>query len=138
MVTAGVFVFDKEGRVLLHLRPDKEGWAHPGGFMELNESVEETARREVFEETGLRLGELELFGIYSGPDKDRTLPNGDQVACVDIMFICRKYEGELVRESEESLDVRFFPLNDLPSNIFADQEHEFKNLLSGKTPPFCE
>lgn len=138
MVTAGVFVFDKEDRVLLHLRSDNECWAHPGGFMELGESVEETARREVFEETGLRLGALGLFGIYSGPDKEMTLPNGDEVACVDIMFTCREFEGRLQQENEESLAVKFFPLDALPPNMFTDQQPEFRDLLSKKQPPFCE
>ena len=48
--------------------------------MELGETVQDTARREVFEETGLRLGKLELFGMYSGPDYYKTFPNGDQVS----------------------------------------------------------
>lgn len=64
MVVAGAFVFDKENRLLLHQRSDNQSWGLPGGFMELGETVQEAARREVFEETGLHLGNLDLFGIY--------------------------------------------------------------------------
>lgn len=55
-----VFVYDHEGRVLLHRRGDNGCWGFPGGVMELGESFEDTARREVFEETGLLVGELTL------------------------------------------------------------------------------
>ncbi len=51
--------------LLLQQRSDNGRWGLPGGFMELEESIEDTARREVWEETGLRLGAMELFGIYS-------------------------------------------------------------------------
>ena len=64
MVGAGVAVFDQEKRLLLQRRADTNTWALNGGFMELGESIEDTARREVFEETGLTLTNLELF-IYS-------------------------------------------------------------------------
>jgi 8-oxo-dGTP pyrophosphatase MutT (NUDIX family) len=61
--------------------------------MELGETVQEAARREVFEETGLRLAKLDLFGIYSGPDYDKTFFNGDQVSMVQLLFTCKEYEG---------------------------------------------
>ncbi|QHA91853.1 NUDIX domain-containing protein [Bacillus sp. N1-1] len=77
MVVAGAMVFDTENRLLLQLRTDSESWGLPGGFMDLNESVQETARREVLEETGLVLKEMSLFGIYSGSDKEKTFDNGD-------------------------------------------------------------
>ncbi|MGD6992107.1 NUDIX domain-containing protein [Sutcliffiella horikoshii] len=77
MVVAGAFVFDKENRVLMQKRSDNGQWGFPGGFMDLGESVQDTARREVYEETGLKLEEFELFGIYSGPQYDKTFSNGD-------------------------------------------------------------
>ncbi|WP_234946587.1 NUDIX domain-containing protein [Bacillus sp. m3-13] len=58
----------------------------PGGFMELGENITDAARREVQEETGLHLEQLELFGIYSGPEYDKTFANGDQVSLVQVLF----------------------------------------------------
>ena len=63
---ASVLVEDSEGRVLLQLRHDNHCWGYPGGSMEIDEELEDTARRELFEETGIIAEELELFGVFSG------------------------------------------------------------------------
>lgn len=107
MVVAGAFVFDEENRVLMQKRSDNGQWGFPGGFMELGESVQDTARREVYEETGLHLEKLELFGIYSGSEYDKTFANGDQVSLVQVSFICRQYKGNLVVSNEESIQNKF-------------------------------
>ena len=64
---AVVIILNEQNEMLLQHRSDG-GWGLPGGIMELGESMEETARREVQEETGLVVGELELMGIFSGED----------------------------------------------------------------------
>lgn len=134
MVAAGVFIMDSEERVLLQLRSDNNQWGHPGGFMELGEKVADTARREAFEETGLLLGNMELLGIYSGTEQERTLTNGDEIALVKIIFICSDYAGELDKSNEESIVLKFFPLNSLPE-IWESQKPEFEDLLSEHTKP---
>lgn len=138
MVVAGALVFDKENRILLQQRFDNGQWGIPGGFMELGENIQETARREVYEETGINLGELNLVGIYSGPDYDKIFPNGDQVSFVQIFFTCKQYNGHLIQHNEESLNNKFFNLNELPSNIFGDHKMIFKDLLSKQKLPIIK
>jgi ADP-ribose pyrophosphatase YjhB (NUDIX family) len=135
MVVAGAFVFDKENRVLLQKRSDNGQWGFPGGFMDLGESVQDTARREVYEETGLKLEELELFGIYSGPQYDKTFSNGDQVSLVLISFICKQYSGQLVESNEESIQNKFYSLKELPENIFTEHKMLIDDLISKKELP---
>jgi 8-oxo-dGTP pyrophosphatase MutT (NUDIX family) len=135
MVIAGAFVFDKDNRLLLQQRSDTGEWGLPGGFMELGENVQDTARREVFEETGLNLGKLELFGIYSGSKYDKTFANGDQVSLVQIIFSIRDYTGLLIEANEESLSNCFFHLNELPPVLFPDHQIFFEDLLSGQEIP---
>jgi ADP-ribose pyrophosphatase YjhB (NUDIX family) len=135
MVVAGAFVFDQENRVLMQKRTDNGQWGFPGGFMQLGESVQDTARREVYEETGLLLDGLELFGIYSGPQYDKTFSNGDQVALVLISFICKRYSGVLVESNEESIQNNFFPLEELPENIFTEHQMLVNDLLSKRPLP---
>ncbi|TGB03735.1 NUDIX hydrolase [Halobacillus salinus] len=135
MVVSGAFIFDEANHVLMQKRSDNGQWGFPGGFMELGESLEDTAKREVLEETGIEMQELELFGIYSGPEYDKTFPNGDEAALVLVSFICKRYKGELVESNEESVQNAFFPLDELPVPIFDDHEMLVKDLLSKKQIP---
>ena len=50
--------------------PFKGRYALPGGFAEIGETIEETCRRELLEETGVKAGRLELIGVYSDPKRD--------------------------------------------------------------------
>jgi NUDIX domain len=65
--SAGALVFDQAGRVLLQRRADDATWNIPGGAMEPGEALEQTAKREVREETGLDIGDLKLLCVLSGP-----------------------------------------------------------------------
>lgn len=135
MVVAGSIVYDNENRVLLQKRSDNGEWGMAGGFMELGESIQDTARREVFEETGLKLGRLELFAIYSGPQYDKTFPNGDQVSMVQIVFTCKDFTGDLIAQNGESLANKFFEMENLPEPLFKDHRMIFEDLLSKKEVP---
>ncbi|MCM3784540.1 NUDIX domain-containing protein [Neobacillus mesonae] len=132
MVVAGAIVINKD-QILLHRRVDNGFWGLPGGFMELGEKIEDTARREVLEETGLKLGRMELFGIYSNIDK--IFRNGNQTSLVQVMFTCKEFKGEL-QITDESLETAFFPIQALPENLFPDHMIFFEDLLSGEIPPF--
>ncbi len=113
LVGACVMVLDDQGRLLLEHRMDNHTWGLPGGAHEPGETVEESARRELFEETGLVCGDLSLFGVYSGPELFYEYPNGDQVHNVTLAYLCRAYRGTLA-VSGESHEVKFFALSELP------------------------
>ena len=116
-VGSGIIVEAELGRVLLQLRADNKCWSYCGGSMEIDEQAEETARRELLEETGLIAEQLELFGVFSGPDYHYVYPNGDEVSNVDIVFLCRRYSGQLKCQAGEVDDLRFFPADALPENL---------------------
>lgn len=116
-VGASVIVEDAEGRILLQKRADNHCWAYHGGAVELDEQVEDAARRELFEETGLIADELTLWRVFSGPEMHYVYPNGDEVSNIDLVFICRKYHGELRRQESEVDELRFFFPDQLPDNI---------------------
>lgn len=116
-VGASVIVADPDNRILLQLRSDNHCWGYAGGSVELDEVVEEAAKRELYEETGLIAQELELFGIFSGKDTHYVYPNGDEVSNVDIVFVCRKYTGEMKCQQGEVEELKFFALDEIPENI---------------------
>ena len=116
-VGASVIVEDRDGRILLQQRSDNLCWGYAGGSVELDEVVEDAAKRELFEETGLIAKDLTLFGVFSGIETHYIYPNGDEVSNVDIVFICKDYEGELKCQAGEVEDLHFFEIDSIPENI---------------------
>ncbi|MBU5439126.1 NUDIX hydrolase [Tissierella sp. MSJ-40] len=114
---AGVIILDNEKRVLLQHRTDNNTWGIPGGCIEPGETVEEAAKREVYEETGITVDEIELFNIYSGEEQHYTYPNGDEVYFINIVFITKRFQGDICLDEIESKDVRFFQIDDIPKEI---------------------
>jgi len=114
---AGAIIEDQIGRILLQHRTDNHCWGVPGGSMELGESYEETARREIFEETGLRVGELHVFYLNSGQHTYYQYPNGDEVFMACVIFTTTEFSGDIKMQEDETADLRWFGLHELPDNI---------------------
>lgn len=112
---ASVMVVDSQDRVLREKRRDNGLWAYAGGAVELYESVEDAARRELLEETGLIAEKMTLFGLFSGPEMAYTYPNGDRVSNLDAVYLCREYHGELRPQPDEVTELRFFAREELPN-----------------------
>ena len=86
---ASVIIINEKNQVLLQKRKDNLCWAYHGGSVELDEYVEDAARRELYEETGLVAKELVLFGVFSGPQMHYLYPNGDDAYIIDTVFLCQ-------------------------------------------------
>lgn len=119
ILTAGVglFVFNDKNEVLMQLRTDYNQWGFPGGAMELGESFEETAKRELKEETNLEAEELKLIKILSGKDTYREYPNGDKLYDITAIFVVKKTKGNLKINDDESKLLQYFDINNLPVNM---------------------
>ncbi|MCU7664571.1 NUDIX hydrolase [Bacillus thuringiensis] len=120
LIGSHAIILNEKDEVLLQLRTDFNRWGIIGGALEYNETLEDALKREVFEETGLIIKNPELIRTYSGPDFFQIYPNGDQVHGVHgvlVVYICREFHGELVCDKTESKELRFFPLDELPSTL---------------------
>lgn len=117
MVGASVIVEDAEGRILLQQRTDNHCWGYPGGALELGETLENAARRELTEETGLIANKLELFGVFSGEEFHHIYPNQDEVYIVDVVYLCKSYTGTRKAQEAEVERLAFFSADELPENI---------------------
>ena len=131
-VGASVIVEDKQGRILLQLRKDNNCWGYPGGSVEIDEEVKEAAKRELFEETGIKAINLELFDIFSGKDIHYIYPNGDEVSNVDIVYICKDYTGDLKCQESEVLELKFFEAEKLPKKISKPNQKAINSWVKSK------
>jgi len=129
MVGCGVFVY-KDGKVLLQRRKDNGCWGGHGGYKEPEETTEEGARRELLEETGLIAGELQLLGVFSGFDMAHTYPNGDKVEIVDVAYICQDFSGELLQETDETSELKWFEIDDMPEDISPPNKSSMKAFVA--------
>lgn len=115
---ARIVVHDRLGRVLLELRRDFGRWGLPGGHQEVGDSSADTAIREVFEETGLRIKRPQVFGIASDPRHETIrFPNGDRTQSVSVLFHAGKPKGEPKFDPHETLKLGWFPLDAPPPDL---------------------
>lgn len=114
-IGATTLVFNAKKEILLNLRSDTNTWGIPGGSMELYETIEETAIRELKEETGINAEELELVTVLSGKEYYFEYPNGDKMCTVIILFKVLNYTGDIKVSDNESKELKFFSLENLPN-----------------------
>ncbi len=116
MVGVATLTVDEQDRLLLLKRSDSGCWCPPGGAVELGEEVEAAAKRETLEETGLQVGDMDLFGVFSGPGLYYKYPNGDEVYNVTIIFKVRQFHGE-IRLNGEHTASSWFTVKSMPKDI---------------------
>ena len=105
-------VADGQGRIALVKRKDNELWALPGGGMELGESIEQGAVREVKEETGLDVEVDGLVGVYTNPQHVMAYDDGEVRQQFSLCFTTKLLGGEL-QFDDESTDIAWVAEGDL-------------------------
>ena len=124
-----VIANEKEPKVLLIQRgnePFKGQWALPGGFLNMDETTEQCAVRELEEETGLKVTEIKQIGAYSKVDRD---PRGRTIT-VAYLAIIDKVEN--VKGLDDAAKAQWFPISNLPKLVFDHEEiiADAKKILS--------
>jgi 8-oxo-dGTP diphosphatase len=113
------------GRILLvkrGLEPFKGEWALPGGYMKYGEKLEDTVKREVFEETGCRVRPLQVIGVYSDPKRDPTQHT------VSVCYLSKYLCGKLRPRPPETIEVKWFRISKLPK-LCSDHNEKVNKFL---------
>jgi len=108
--------------------PFKGMWALPGGFADLDETLEEACRRELEEETGLKAGPLNQFRVFDAIGRD---PRHRTITLVFYTFT-DKHAG--ISGGDDAADAAWFPVNSLPTLAFDHAEVVRQFLQSGLFP----
>ena len=124
-VTVDAILISKQHSVLLIQRggePFKDKWALPGGFIEMDESLEDACCRELEEETGIRVGEITQFKAYGSVDRD---PRGRTIS---VIFFSFQEEESVSVAGDDAANAQWFPVDQLPELAFDHQQilDEFK------------
>ena len=112
---------NQRGHILLQRRSDCGLWGFPGGGQNLGETATQAVVREVNEETGLHIEPMSLIGAYGDLSFARTLSNGDRVQPVVAFFNARAIGGQLRAHSPETLELGYFPADNLPPMLHCCQ-----------------
>ena len=119
-VTADCVVIAQATREVLLIQrgiePFKGCWAFPGGFMNMDETTEQCAVRELEEETGLRVSSLRQIGTYSKVDRD---PRGRTITVAYLALIDAPVS---VKGQDDAAQAQWFPLSALPPLAFDHAE----------------
>ena len=120
---AACVIFDGARVLLVHHTYGRLNWELPGGLAEIGEAPDETARRELLEETGLRAELGRLTGVYLEPDHDLG-------PMLHFVFRCRWHDQlDPVVSSPEVSDVRYWPLDELPTPISDFTERRIQDAV---------
>ena len=132
---AAIIIINEQGQILLQERTDRNKWGLPGGCQDLGENLKDTAIREAYEETGIKLdpNELELIDTLSGITRKNSYPNGDIVynnTSLYLVDVSIKTKLEF-RGDSETKRLKFFNINEIPNNLMdkdlIDTYIEFNN-----------
>lgn len=112
--------------ILIERRNEPKGWALPGGFVDYGESLEEAARREALEETGLVLRDLRQFGAYSDPGRDPRQHN------ISVIFTAEGIGNP--QGGDDAARAELFALNALPAPLCFDHRQILDDYRAQRPP----
>jgi len=120
-------ITDEENRILYIERKGNKKWALPAGGIELNESIMECLKREVLEETGIEVIKATLIAMYTGKEYSITNRFGDEYQGFELLFQVDEWTGTLLAETDETTNIGFYSIDNLPqfeSGYFEQHEKE--------------
>ena len=134
---AAIIIRNNQGKILLQERTDRNKWGLPGGCQDLGEDLKDTAVREAYEETGIKLDskELVLIDTLSGKQRKNSYPNGDIVYNNTSLYLINvNIDDETnLKGDSETKRLKFFSVEEIPNNLMdSDLIKAYVNYISKK------
>lgn len=126
---ARIIIENDQNEFLAIVKNDNGQLGIPAGALEEGETIEECIKREVWEETGLRVQNIQVIGISSNPDREAvSYSNGDQIQYFTVEFYAYQWEGDLkINDTDEIKAVKFVPF-DMANQLPANEQSTFESL----------
>lgn len=134
---AAIIIRNENGQILLQERTDRNKWGLPGGCQDLGEDLRDTAVREAYEETGIKLDpkDIELIDTLSGESRKNSYPNGDIVYNNTSLYVANvsMEDANGLKGDSETKRLQFFYPEEVPENLMdADLIKSYLNYISKK------
>ncbi|MDF2960287.1 MAG: ADP-ribose pyrophosphatase [Paenibacillus sp.] len=123
MAGACVLIINQEGQLLLQKRTDSNDWGTIGGSLELGESLEEAAARELYEEAGMTAKSFRFITVLSGKDMYYKYPHGDEIYNVMAIYEAQEVQGNPKVNDNESHELKYFSLQEPIDNLNPSTEY---------------
>ena len=118
---AAIIIRNEKNQILLQERTDRNKWGLPGGCQDLGEDLRNTAVREAYEETGIRLDpeEIQLIDTLSGESRKNSYPNGDIVYNNTSLYLAdvTMEDASNLKGDSETKRLKFFDPEEVPKNL---------------------
>lgn len=124
-VAGMVYFVERDNQLLLVRHSYQDKWALPGGWVERNESFEESARRELREELDIKIDDFEVLEVNKVP----------RSGIINIAIRGRLKDKQVAIRDGEIYGYRFFELHDLPDDVIYTHKPYIKRYLEARRPP---
>lgn len=123
-------LLNDQHQVLVQERTDTGDWSFPGGYMGFGENFHQTLKREMLEDSGMKVEPVKILAVLDGADDPFSYPNGDRVQPVTVFYLVKPVGGQPIQsKTKETVRTKWFDVNHTPK-MFNPQNERMAKILA--------